>query len=70
MLILKDSKLKGITNQKYLLIIITSSSMEKLLDQPNDSDIKRYEEIRKLTTGKSEGYITGFLLDYNYIKNQ
>ena len=32
-------------------------------------DIKRYEEIRKLTTGQGEDYITGCLLDYDYIKN-
>ena len=38
-------------------------------DQPIDSDIKRYEEIRKLTTGLGEDYTTGCLLDYNYIKN-
>ena len=30
------------------------SSMEKLCDQPTDSDIKWYEEIRKLTTGHGE----------------
>ena len=36
---------------------------------PIDSDIKRYEEIRKLTTGQGEDYITGCLLDYDYIKN-
>ena len=51
MLILKDLKLKGITYQKELLIIIKSSPMEKnFYDQPSDSDIKRYKEIRKLTT--------------------
>ena len=33
------------------------------------SDIKRYEEIRKLTTGHHEDYTTGCLLDYDYIKN-
>ena len=32
-------------------------------------DIKRYEEIRKLTTRQGEDYITGCLLDYDYIKN-
>ena len=32
-------------------------------------DIKRYEEIRKLTTGQGECYTTGCLLDYGYIKN-
>ena len=36
---------------------------------PIDSDIKWYEEIRKLTTGQGEDYITGCLLDYDYIKN-
>ena len=36
--------------------------------QPIDSDIKRYQEIRKLITGQSE-YTTGCLLDYEYIKN-
>ena len=36
-------------------------------DQPIDSDIKRYKEMRKLTTGQSEDY-AGFLLDYEYTK--
>ena len=30
-----------------------------------NSDIKRYEEIRKLTTGQEENYTTGCLLDYD-----
>ena len=38
-------------------------------DQPIDSDIKRYEEIRKLATRQSEDYTTGCLLDYKYFKN-
>ena len=42
---------------------------KKIYDQAIDSDIKRYEEIRKLATVKSEDYTTGCLLDYNYIKN-
>ena len=40
-----------------------------LYDQPIDSDIKRYEGIGKLTTGQSEDYTTGCLLDYEHIKN-
>ena len=31
--------------------------------------IKRYEEMRKLTTRQDEDYTTGCLLDYGYIKN-
>ena len=38
-------------------------------DQPVDSDIKRYDEIRWLTAGQGEDYTTGCLLDYDYIKN-
>ena len=38
-------------------------------DQANDLDIKRYEEIRKLTTEQGKNCTNGCLLDYNYIKN-
>ena len=38
-------------------------------DEAIDSSIKRYEEIRKLTTGQGQDYITGFLLEYGYIKS-
>ena len=31
--------------------------------------MKRFEEIRKLTTGEGEDYATGCLLDYEYVKN-
>ena len=68
MLLLEDSKLKGIIYQKDLLIIM-SSSVEKLYDQPIDSDIKQYEEIRKLTIGQEEDYTNGCLLDCDYMKN-
>ena len=38
-------------------------------DQATDFDIKRYGEIRKLTRGQGENYTTGYLLNYDYIKN-
>ena len=38
-------------------------------DQATDSDIKRCEEVTKLTTAQGEDYTTVCLLDYNYIKN-
>ena len=65
---LKDLKLEDVTYQKELLIIITSSSMKKnFYNRVNDSEIKQYKEIRKLTTGQGEDYTTGCLLDYEYI---
>ena len=42
---------------------------KKFYAQPIDSDIKRYEEIRKLTTGQGEDYITGCLLVYDHVKD-
>ena len=70
MTMLKDLKLEDVTYQKELLIIITSSSMKKnFYNRVNDSEIKQYKEIRKLTTGQGEDYTTGSLLDYEYIKN-
>ena len=38
-------------------------------DQGVDSDVKRYEEIRKLITDQGEDYTDGCSLDYDYIKN-
>ena len=38
-------------------------------NQPIDTDIQRYEEIRKLTTGQGKHYTTGCLLDYDHAKN-
>ena len=70
MTMLKDLKLEDVTYQKELLIIITSSPMKKnFYNRVNDSEIKQYKEIRKLTTGQGEDYTTGSLLDYEYIKN-
>ena len=44
-------------------------SGKNVYDQAIDSDIKRYKEIRKLTTGQGEDYTTGSLLDHDYISN-
>ena len=38
-------------------------------DKQLDSDIKWYEEIRKVTTGLGGDYNTGYLLNYDYMKN-
>ena len=55
--------LKGTFNN-YIVII----SGKNFYDQPIDYDIKRFQEIKKLTAGKGEDYNTGCLLDYEYIK--
>ena len=37
-------------------------------DQPINSPIRQYDEIRKIATGKADNYATGCLLDYKYFK--
>ena len=44
--------------------------MEKnLYDQPINSLIKQYDEVRKISIGQCDDYTTGCLLDYTYFKN-
>ena len=40
------------------------SSIEKTYNQTTDSNIKRYEEIKKVATWQGENYTTGYLLGY------
>ena len=35
-------------------------------DNPIESDIEKYRELKKVMIGKEEDYTTGSLLDYNY----
>ena len=37
-------------------------------DNPVESDIEKYRELKKVMIGKGEYYTTGSLLDYNYFK--
>ena len=37
--------------------------------QPINSNLKTYENIRKIATGKGDDYTTGCLLDYSYFKD-
>ena len=62
--IVKDLKLENTFYQKTIKNYNIIINGKNFYDQIIDSDIKRYEEIRKLTTGQGEG-----LLDYDYIKN-
>ena len=55
---------KGII-KNYNIII----NGKNFYDDAIDSDIKLYEEIRKLTTGQGEGCTTECLLHYDNIKN-
>ena len=63
-------KLEGIIYQHVLLIIITSSSMEKkLLWTTNWFWYKTIWRDKKVNKRQDEDYTTRCLLHYNYIKN-
>ena len=44
--------------------------MTETFDQRINNQIKKYDEIRKIATGKGDDYTTGYLLDYQYFKDQ
>ena len=39
-----------------------------LLDEPIKTDLKTYDNIRKIATGQGDDYATGYLLGYPYFK--
>ena len=41
---------------------------KNVFDQPINSNLKIYENIRKVATGQGDDYRTGCLLDYSYFK--
>ena len=41
---------------------------KNFFDQPINSELKTYENIRKIATAKGDDYTTGCLLDYSYFK--
>ena len=54
--------LPGIDLEKYNIIIDGRS----FYDNPIESDIEKYRELKKVMIGKGEDYTTGSLLDFNY----
>ena len=53
---------KYINLEKYNVII----DGRNFYDNPIESDIEIYRELKKVMTGKGEDYTTGSLLDFNY----
>ena len=42
---------------------------KNFFNQPINSDLKTYENIRNIATGQGDDYTTGCLLDYSYFKD-
>ena len=58
--------------RKYYLLRISLHNYNVIIDgrnfcdNPIESDIEKYRELKKVMIGKEEDYTTGSLLDYNY----
>ena len=63
------------SHRKYFLPRVNITNYNVLIDgrnfydQPINDQIKKYDKIRKITTGKGDDYTTGCLLDYQYFKD-
>ena len=70
-----DNKVERDSHRKYFLPRVNITSYNVLIDgrnfcdQPINNQIKKYEEIRKIGTGRRDDYTTGCLLDYQYCKD-
>ena len=66
------NKVERDSHRKYFLprVDITNALIDRrnFYDQPISDQIKKYDEIRKIATGKGDDYTTGCLLDYRYFK--
>ena len=63
------------SHRKYFLPRVNITNYNVLIDgrnfydQPINSLIRQYDEIRKIATGQGDYYTTGCLLDYQYFKD-
>ena len=70
-----DNKVERNSHRKYFLprVSITNYNVvidgRNFYDQPINDQIKKYDEIRKIATGKGDDYTKECLLDYQYYKN-
>ena len=69
------NEVKRNSYRKYFLRRVDITKCNVLIDgrnfydQPISDQIRKYDEIRKVATGKGDDYTTGCLLDYQYFKD-
>ena len=70
-----DNKVERERHRKYFYPRVDITNYNVLIDgrnlddQPTNDQIKNYDVIRKIATGKGDHYTTGCLLDYQYFKD-
>ena len=69
------NKVEGDSHRKYVLPRVNITNYNVLIDgrnfyyQPINDQIRKYHEIRKISTGKGDDYTIRSLLDYRYCKD-
>ena len=70
-----DNKVARNSHRKYFLPRVNITNYNILIDgrnfydQPISNQIKKYDKIRKIATGKGDDHTTGCLQDYQYFKD-
>ena len=70
-----DNKVERDSHRKYFLPRVDITNYNVLIDGRNfygqqiNDQIKKYDKIKKVATGKGDDYTTGCLLDYQYFKD-
>ena len=70
-----NKKIERDSHRKYFLPRVGITNYNVLIDSRNFYDqiisdqIRKYDEVRKIATGKGDDYTTGCLLDYQYFKD-
>ena len=70
-----DNKVERDSHRKYFFSCVDITNCNVLIDgrnfydQPINDQINKYDEIRKIATGKGDDYTAGCLLDYQYFKD-
>ena len=70
-----DKEVKRNSFKKYFLPRVNITKYNVLIDgrnfydQPISDQIRKYDEVRKIATGKGDDYTTGCLLDHQYFKD-
>ena len=70
-----NSKLERDSHRKYFPPRVNITNYNVLIgsrnfyDQPISDQIKKYDEVRKIATGKGDDFTTGCFLDYQYFKD-
>ena len=67
-----DNRVTADSHKKYFLLRVKIENYNieirrrNIYDQPINDLIKQYDEVRKVSTGQSDNYTTGCLLDFAY----